>query len=93
MPHTETILLRTKILIKLDDPKRAYASHMATDVENRLAPKNIFIKQSLAEDTIVFELIAKISNTKPKIETIRRTLDDFLSALIICTRSLEKIQM
>lgn len=73
-----------KISLKNDDIKVLKALHEATDPENKFAPQRFIIDQSITGKLIVFKLEAfNIFQTNGIIDSIKRTVDDFIASLNI----------
>jgi len=91
-----TIFPKMTITIKLRlsnrDTRGVKAIHQAILPENDLAPEGITINQKIKENTLFFECnIDFLKNPRLKIESIRRTVDDWIFSLMVALRALDRI--
>ncbi|MHA1589283.1 MAG: hypothetical protein ACTSVA_01605 [Candidatus Njordarchaeales archaeon] len=84
------IVIKVTIMIPFQDKKELISVHAATSIENRLAPLGIEISQTFSKNQLIFYLEATLGNKNPrlKLESIRRTLDDFLNSLVVSLEAL-----
>jgi len=81
--------ISVKITIRYKEHSILKALHESTNIENKLAPKNIKIKQQIRQCKLVFESeISELNKSKGTIDSFRRTVDDFIFSLNLAYQSI-----
>jgi len=82
-----------RAIISISSTKKVLCSlHKATNLENILAPTNLRVYQELKENKLIFICETKNSGCNIRIETIRRTIDDYILAADIAIRSIMTVK-
>ncbi|NIQ06003.1 MAG: hypothetical protein GWO20_09850 [Candidatus Korarchaeota archaeon] len=80
-----------KVRIEVKEGKKILrALSDATSVDNRIAPEGIHIRETVNE-TLLFELFAKLESGKLSILTVKHTITDFLGHLRTAFEILQSI--